>query len=71
MSVKDMKRYWLFAGDNYYPDGGWNDFVGTFDAVQDAMKHEKITDKNVGSGRWFHIVDSHLYFDKCASGNMT
>lgn len=26
-----MKRFWLFAGDTYYPLGGMNDFKADFD----------------------------------------
>jgi hypothetical protein len=31
-----MKRYLLFAGDEYYPAGGWEDFRGDFDNPSDA-----------------------------------
>jgi hypothetical protein len=24
----------LFAGTNYYPGGGWQDFVGTFESLE-------------------------------------
>ena len=26
----------LFAGDRYYPGGGWNDYVGTYPSLDDA-----------------------------------
>lgn len=26
----------LFAGDRYYPGGGWSDFVGKFDNLDEA-----------------------------------
>jgi hypothetical protein len=48
-----MKRYLLFAGENYYPKGGWEDFVKDFNTVEEAleyMAHYKPDD-------WFHIVD--------------
>jgi hypothetical protein len=32
-----MKRYLVFAWDDYYPAGGWGDFVGAFDDL-DAAK---------------------------------
>lgn len=32
-----MKKYLLFGGDNYYPSGGWNDFVDSFDTILEAM----------------------------------
>ena len=32
-----MKRYLLFAFDDYYPTGGWNDFRGSFDTAIEAF----------------------------------
>lgn len=37
-----MKKYLLFAGSQCYPDGGWNDYIGTFDTIKDCF--EKIID---------------------------
>jgi hypothetical protein len=34
-----MKRYWLFFWDTYYPSGGMNDFLGSFDSVEEAKNH--------------------------------
>ena len=31
-----LKRYLLFMYDNYYPSGGWSDFRGDFDTVEEA-----------------------------------
>lgn len=31
-----MKRFMLFAHDDYYPSGGWADFKGDFDTVEEA-----------------------------------
>lgn len=33
-----MKKYFVFAGDTFYPGGGMCDFRGTFDSYEDAMK---------------------------------
>lgn len=33
-----VKRYLLFYGDNYYPSGGWGDFQGDFDSLDDAVE---------------------------------
>jgi hypothetical protein len=30
-----MKRYMVFAYDQYYPSGGMNDFKGDFDSLED------------------------------------
>ena len=32
-----MKRYLLFAGEDYYPSGGAYDFVGSFDSIDEAV----------------------------------
>lgn len=34
-----MKRYLLFVGDVYYPNGGMDDFCGGFDSLDDAKKY--------------------------------
>lgn len=31
-----MKRYLVFAFDHYYPCGGWNDFVESFDTMAEV-----------------------------------
>lgn len=31
-----MKRFLVFAGNNYYPGGGWSDFVSAHDTVDEA-----------------------------------
>lgn len=31
-----MKRFLVFAGDDYYPTGGWDDFVGDCDTLAEA-----------------------------------
>lgn len=32
-----MKRYMLFSGNDYYPDGGARDWIGNFDLVKDGQ----------------------------------
>ena len=59
-----MKRYILFAGKNYYPNGGMHDFVDSFDTATEAAKKY-----NNGADRiyqWYHIYDtqkSSIIFD--------
>lgn len=45
-----MKRYLLFSGEDYYPNGGWYDYQGIFDTIQEA--------KNGHTQGWAHIVDT-------------
>jgi hypothetical protein len=47
-----MKRYLAFSGDTYYPGGGWNDFNGGADTVDEARKL-------IPNGfDWYQIVDT-------------
>lgn len=32
-----MKRFLLFRWDQYYPGGGWSDFAGDFDSLEEAQ----------------------------------
>lgn len=65
-----MKRYLLFAGDDYYPLGGWEDFQGDFDLCVNAKNFRKYyfagTYQHLAglaqyeiAFDWKHIVDSH------------
>lgn len=50
-----MKRFILFAGDRYYPAGGWDDFIDSFDAVEDAVAHPDIVSEYWD---WWQVVDT-------------
>lgn len=53
-----MKRFVIFSGDEYYPRGGWEDFVGSTDTLSEAMDHEaEGRDPRRINGYWSHIVD--------------
>ena len=41
-----MKRFLVFGFDSYYPDGGWEDFKGHADTIEDAW----------GGGLGWHIA---------------
>lgn len=52
-----MKRYILFAGYSFYPEGGWCDFKGDFDCTDDAEAHLS----NISDGEsliWHHVIDT-------------
>lgn len=59
-----MNRYMLFAYDQYYPSGGWNDFVGYFVEFEEAESKGKelINDRTKD---YFDVVDS---FTGCIVG---
>lgn len=50
-----MKRYLLFFGETYYPGGGWEDFHGAFDTIEDARNAVKARDSLPD---WHEIVDT-------------
>jgi hypothetical protein len=51
-----MKRFLLFSGDDFYPNGGWDDFSGDFDTVEAARTAAPETD-DIYEPKWWHIVD--------------
>jgi hypothetical protein len=48
-----MKKFLLFGGYNYYPLGGWSDFLSSSDTIEEVQKK-----LNNFSGDWWHIVDT-------------
>ena len=56
VTIKPM----IFAGWFFYPDGGWEDFRGFFDTIDDAKKWIQ---ENLGQGgyplQWAHIVHNN------------
>lgn len=49
-----MKRYLLFSGINYYPNGGWSDFNTDSKILTDLQKIAKTFEYD-----WWHIVDTY------------
>lgn len=53
-----IKRFMLFAYDAFYPSGGWSDFHGSFDTLDEAvaawvaLHQERLLD-------YYQIVDLH------------
>lgn len=47
-----MKRYLLFAGLTYYPGRAWNDLIGSFDAIGEAVDALDTEEND-----WAQIVD--------------
>lgn len=52
-----MKRFLLFAGAAYYPEGGWREFKRSFDTREKAVAagNQAITKEH--GDDWFHVVD--------------
>ncbi len=49
--------FYLFAGDDYYPCGGVDDFQGMFEVLDDAIREVPNLRYD-----WWHIVDSDMIF---------
>lgn len=55
--------YLLFAGDHYYPEGGWSDMRGIFLSIESAKEEfnkPRYHDEPEGDRMydWGHIVDT-------------
>lgn len=49
----NMNNYLLFAGDIFYPVGGWGDFIGSYSTPEEA----KEAVESLAIINWWHIVD--------------
>lgn len=57
MAMGEVNRFWLFAGPDFYPDGGVEDLVGFFDSLEDAIEEgrSRLDPQWVD---WFQVVDT-------------
>lgn len=53
-----MKRFLTFRGQNYYPGGGWSDFAGDADSLEEAIKIAKRPHAQNWAIDWWHVIDS-------------
>ena len=49
-------KFILFAGSGFYPAGGWEDFQGYFDTIEEARKHLFSIAEDFCCDPWGHIV---------------
>lgn len=55
-----LKRYLVFIGDHYYPSGGWEDYVGTFDTYAEALTASRAPQAGyLSPSDWSQIIDTH------------
>ena len=54
-----MKKYLLFTFLNYYPEGGMQDFRGSFDTLEEAESENR---KSSGID-WWQIFDNDFMKD--------
>ena len=46
-----LKRFLIFSGDQFYPNGGWRDFRGSYSTLKSARAAPKF-------GDWWQVIDS-------------
>lgn len=51
------ENFALFAGQDYYPGGGWEDFVGMYESLEEALEAYKSDGDSVIKYEWGHVVD--------------
>lgn len=54
-TARPIKKFLLFAGSNYYPDGGYNDFHGAYSSRAATME-ALVALMSQQSIEWAHIV---------------
>lgn len=50
---KMLERYLVFAGDTYYPAGGWGDYHSSHETMLEAQEVAKQANCD-----WWHVVDT-------------
>jgi hypothetical protein len=50
------KRYLLFAGERYYPAGGWRDCKMDFETIESAVSSAKGLEDDYD---WWQVADLH------------
>ena len=56
-----MKRYILFGYDNYYPTGGFNDVIGSYDTKEEYR--DKMEESKYENYQVFDCDLKHLIYD--------
>jgi hypothetical protein len=51
-----MRRYFVFAGEDYYPKGGMDDFKGCFDNLEEAIYVAEHCEAY--GDPWAHVYDT-------------
>lgn len=50
--------FYLFTGNEYYPQGGFNDFKGRFNTLDEALSYKnKLLPNGDDDYSWWHIVE--------------
>ncbi len=52
-----MSQFMLFGGEFYYAKGGLNDWLGTFNSLEEALEYKKIHFPGHSALDWFQVFD--------------
>ena len=56
-----MKRFMLYGGDSYYPSGGAQDFIASFDTREEVDAHVRTRlreEWEISSCHWANVMDT-------------
>ncbi len=55
------EKLMLYAGDNFYPLGGFDDFMGYYDSIEDIKLFLSLNEDQFDCDHWMHVVkDSRI-----------
>ena len=54
--AKSLKRFAVFSGDQFYPNGGWRDFRSSYATIK-AARQAAEGNKSLIPGDWIQIID--------------
>lgn len=49
-------KYHLFYGERFYPSGGYKDYQGNFNSIEEAKKAAEDISERENKDAWAHIV---------------
>lgn len=59
-----LKRFLLFFGPQYDPCGGWEEFIKSYDTLEESIaKGEDLIVGGVSACTFYHVVDTTLAED--------
>jgi hypothetical protein len=64
-----LKRFLVFAGDDYYPSGGWGDFRGSYDTLEEALASCVCDPGDWTAHDWMHVIDAETMEKVASSGS--
>jgi len=57
--MNTLLNYHLFAGSDYYPAGGYDDYIGSFETLKIAQDYIKENCNEISCNPWAHVVFDH------------